>query len=100
LEKIWSLLPDEEGKQASVTGFHLKRILPPGKKTSYRYMGSLTTPPCSEGVFWNLLADPITMSPAQIAKFQAVFSGEEFPEGNARPTQALQGRQVTTDERP
>jgi len=96
LEKIWSVLPEEEGAQASVAGFNLKKILP-GKKTSYRYMGSLTTPPCSEGVFWNLLATPITMSTEQINAFREVFSGEDFPEGNARPTQPLQGRDVTTD---
>lgn len=97
LQKIWEDLPTEEGEQASVAGFHLKKILPDGPRTSYRYMGSLTTPPCSEGVFWNLLATPITMSGAQIDKFQAVFSGEEFPTGNARPIQPLLGRQVTTD---
>jgi carbonic anhydrase len=96
LEKIWSVLPEEEGAQASVAGFNLKKILP-GKKNSYRYMGSLTTPPCSEGVFWNLLATPITMSTEQIDAFRQIFSGEDFPEGNARPTQSLQGRDVTTD---
>lgn len=98
LGKIWSVLPDEVGDQASVAGFHLHKILPEVKKTSYRYMGSLTTPPCSEGVFWNLLSTPITMSGRQIDQFQAVFSGEEFPQGSARPTQPVQGRDVTTDD--
>jgi carbonic anhydrase len=97
LEKVWSVLPDEESEQATVTDFQLRAILPGGNGFSYRYPGSLTTPPCTEGVSWNLMANPITMSPAQIGKFQGVFSGEEFPQGNARPVQPLGTRKVVTD---
>jgi carbonic anhydrase len=96
LEKIWANLPEEENEQIAVTGFHPHNILP-GKKSSFRYPGSLTTPPCTEGVSWNILSTPITMSVEQIEKFQGVFSGEEFPNGNARPTQPLGDRVVTTD---
>ena len=98
LEKIWSVLPEEEGEQADVPAFHLHKLLP-HRTTTYRYMGSLTTPPCSEGIYWNLMSTPITMSPAQIAQFQAVFSGIDFPNGNARPVQPLQGREILTDEK-
>lgn len=96
LGKIWENLPDEESEQIEVTGFHPHNILP-GKKSSFRYPGSLTTPPCTEGVSWNILSTPISMSMEQIEKFQGVFSGVEFPNGNARPTQPLGDRIVTTD---
>jgi len=96
LQKIWSNLPDEEGEEIEVEGFSLHGIVP-GKKVTFRYAGSLTTPPCTEGVSWNLFATPITMSQSQIEEFQDVFSGEDFPNGNARPTQPLGNRVVTTD---
>jgi carbonic anhydrase len=63
----------------------------PGDLTSYRYAGSLTTPPCTEGVHWVLLETPIELSAAQIAALQKAY------DGNARPTQPLNGRQVTLD---
>jgi carbonic anhydrase len=96
LEKIWRNLPDEENEQIAVAEFHLHKLLP-GKLTSYRYRGSLTTPPCSEGRLWNVFATPITMSWEQIGKFIDVFSGPEFPEGNVRPIQPLNHREVITD---
>lgn len=59
--------------------------------TSYRYAGSLTTPPCTEGVHWVLLKTPVELSAAQIAALQKAY------DGNARPTQPLDGRQVSLD---
>lgn len=96
LEKIWSNLPDQENEEIEVDAFHLRKILP-GSNSSFRYGGSLTTPPCTEGVSWILFTTPVTMSGAQIEKFQDVFSGDEFPNGNARPTQPLMGRIISTD---
>jgi carbonic anhydrase len=63
----------------------------PSDLTSYRYAGSLTTPPCTEGVHWVLLKTPIALSAAQIAALQKAY------DGNARPIQPLNGRQVTRD---
>jgi carbonic anhydrase len=54
----------------------------------YRYEGSLTTPPCTEGVKWSILRRPIAMSPPQIDTFQALYRG------NNRPVQNLYGRRV------
>jgi carbonic anhydrase len=64
------------------------RLLPPAQQAT-RFEGSLTTPPCTEGVRWLVLDTPITMSPAQIAAFEDAYSG------NNRPTQPLHGRRVT-----
>lgn len=56
----------------------------------YHYGGSLTFPPCTEGVNWYVLKAGITVSAAQIARY-----GEIFP-GNVRPVQPLNGREITS----
>jgi carbonic anhydrase len=58
MERIWRVLPAKEGGMATAEKFRLKQLLPSGKLTSFRYNGSLTTPPCTEGIKWNLLAIP------------------------------------------
>ena len=63
----------------------------PSTKSSYRYDGSLTTPPCSEGVKWFVLTTPIELSEAQIAAFTAIVHG------NNRPVQPLKGRKLLVD---
>ena len=50
--------------------------------------GSLTTPPCSEGVSWQVMTTPITMSAEQIARFTVLY------ESDARPTQPLGDREL------
>ncbi|NGN95197.1 carbonic anhydrase family protein [Nocardioides sp. KC13] len=67
----------------------------PRRHTSYRYDGSLTTAPYTEGVQWVMLTDPITASPRQIDRFRAMF-----PTGNRRDVQDLNGRVVRTDRGP
>lgn len=58
---------------------------------TYRYNGSLTTPPCSEGVKWIVLTTPVEMSESQIAAFKAIIHG------NNRPVQPLNGRELLLD---
>ena len=60
----------------------------PLEKTLYRYSGSLTTPPCSEGVYWLLLKEPIEFDKNQIRTFKKLF---RF---NNRPTQPLHERDI------
>lgn len=54
----------------------------------YRYDGSLTTPPCTEGVKWSVVDKPLELSQAQIDAFTAIYSG------NNRPIQNLNDRKV------
>lgn len=99
LTKIWNQLPERKGDKITVTQFNLAALLPKSL-ASYRYAGSLTTPSCGQGVQWNVLAGPITMTPEQIGKLRKIFFGnEEFPNGNRRPVQPLEGRTVLTDMR-
>jgi carbonic anhydrase len=63
----------------------------PAKHTTYRYTGSLTTPPCTEGVNWFLMTEPVELSADQIAAFTAAY------EGNNRPVQPLNDRTVEMD---
>lgn len=91
-DPIWSNLPESKGKE-----FHLEHVtvdidrLLPARKTTYRYEGSLTTPPCTEGVAWFVLSTPVQLSAAQLGAFRAIVSG------NNRPVQPLNGRVVATD---
>jgi carbonic anhydrase len=65
----------------------LSALLP--KSLAYdSFEGSLTTPPCSEGVNWMVLKEPIALAPAQIAAFKKLIGS------NARPIQPLNGRVV------
>ncbi len=64
----------------------------PADRAVYRYMGSLTTPPCSEGVNWHVLEDPITASAGQIEAFEKLMGD------NARPVRALNNRLVVAPE--
>lgn len=64
----------------------------PQKLSYFRLMGSLTTPPCSEGVNWHVLANPIEFSAAQIQKFKQAFAM------NARPVQPDNARLIVIDD--
>ena len=56
----------------------LAQLLPADRR-AYRYPGSLTTPPCSEGVRWILLTTPMELDTAQIAAYTAVYTGTNRP---------------------
>lgn len=66
----------------------------PQTATSYRYSGSLTTPPCSESVQWIIMDHPIQLSSRQIAAFEALVPA------NNRPRQARNGRFLQLDSSP
>lgn len=89
--KIWSKMPVQKGKrELSLKGSEIASLLPEVEKF-YRFNGSLTTPPCSEGVVWIILKTPLEMSSAQIEKFRKTMGF-----ANNRPTQPLNARIVVS----
>lgn len=80
----------EKGKGTAVT-FDVNDLVP-GELDIYRYMGSLTTPPCSEGVNWHVADAPLSASAAQIAALEARLGS------SARSLQPLGGRLLVAPE--
>jgi carbonic anhydrase len=86
LAPVFAGLP-AEGKPLVLASFDAAAILP-AEHGYYQFTGSLTTPPCSDGVRWQVLKQPVELSKRQIAAFRKLYPM------NARPVQALNGRVV------
>ena len=91
IAKLVANLPAAKGDTVTVANesLDLEMHLPATEK-AFHYVGSLTTPPCSEQVQWLVLQDRITASPDQIAAFATRIGP------NNRPVQALHTREVST----
>ncbi len=63
----------------------------PAEMSTVRYAGSLTTPPCTEGVRWMVMDTPVPLAAEQLEALAAAH------EGNHRPVQVLNGREVVAD---
>jgi carbonic anhydrase len=93
LEKAWSHMPHHAGDNEKDEAVSLNAAnLLPTDRGYYSFEGSLTTPPCSEGVKWMVLKTPIEASKKQIEQFVHVVGA------NARPVQPLHDRKVRTME--
>ena len=90
LNKIIKSFPLEKNKEAKLEfdKDYLDVVMPP-KRDYYHFMGSLTTPPCSEQVNWFVLKQPQTASKEQIAAMH-----KEIGMNNNRPVQATNGRVI------
>lgn len=89
INKVWTYMPLEAGDKVRMPlgMVDLNELLPKDMRY-YQFMGSLTTPPCSEGVLWQVLKQPVTASREQIRLFSQMFPN------NARPTQPVNGRVI------
>lgn len=91
IETLWQHLPSKKEREASPKGVHIDpAALIPQNQSYFTYIGSLTTPPCSEGVRWLVLKSPRTLSKEEIATFTAHYPND------ARPIQPLNHRDVLT----
>ena len=88
-------LPAEESEAADVGVKINAADLLPVVQTTYRYSGSLTTPPCSEGVNWLLMTTPVEISTEQLTALESLFD-----HGNNRPVQPLNDRPLVEDSTP
>ena len=88
LSKVFAAMPAKAEEKAELPGGLNPADLLPAQTGYYAYIGSLTTPPCSEGVRWQVLKQPVEMSKAQIAAFRKLYPM------NARPVQPVNGRSV------
>lgn len=87
LASFWQQAPAGGGTKETGTRINPAELLP-FDVHFYAYTGSLTTPPCSEGVEWIVMKEPIAVSREQIDHFLALI-GE-----NIRPVQPLHGRLI------
>lgn len=89
LDKLWRVMPETADHEAKLTSSIDINHLIPADRTYWRFSGSLTTPPCSEGVTWLVMKHPLTLSSEQLGKFTRTMHHD-----NNRPTQPIHGRVV------
>ena len=89
INHLWTYMPLGRGDRVPFPAgsVNLTGLLPQSQ-LYYQFMGSLTTPPCTEDVLWMVLKQPVTISQDQLRLF-----AQQFP-NNARPVQPINGRVV------
>ena len=89
IESLWKSLPAAQGKEETPDGATVDaNALLPANRGYFTFAGSLTTPPCTEGVTWFVLKTPVQVSQEEIAAFAA-----KYPH-NARPLQPRNDRAI------
>jgi carbonic anhydrase len=86
IQTVWNNLPLEKGDVTAPSIVLDPNDLLPQRRDYYTYMGSLTTPPCTENVLWLVMKEPVQASPAQMALFSRLYPL------NSRPIQPASGR--------
>jgi carbonic anhydrase len=88
IQTVLNNLPLEKGEEVTgATNLDLAQLLP-ANRTYFTYMGSLTTPPCTEDVLWVVMKQPVQASADQLNLFSRIYPM------NARPIQASSGRMI------
>ena len=88
IQTLWNHMPLEKNQEVSpADAINLTSLLPENR-TYWTYMGSLTTPPCTEGVLWIVMKQPVQISSEQISIFSRLYRR------NARPVQPANGRMI------
>lgn len=88
LQTVWNNLPLERHEAVAARAPLDPSQLLPADRRYYTYMGSMTTPPCTEGVLWLVMQQPVTVSARQIDTFSRLYPM------NARPIQRAAGRMI------
>ncbi|MGH9736425.1 MAG: carbonic anhydrase [Candidatus Acidiferrales bacterium] len=89
VQKLWKYMPKVAGKDHTIPGVYVNpAALLPLNTSYYTYMGSISAPPCTEGVKWFVLKRPVEISRDQINAFAKLYPHD------VRPPQPLNGRVV------
>jgi carbonic anhydrase len=89
IQTLWNNMPLEKNAAVEPPDLAINPLnFLPTTRNYYTYMGSLTTPPCTEGVLWLVMKQPVQISPEQIAIFSRLYRN------NARPIQPAAGRLI------
>jgi carbonic anhydrase len=88
MQQVWNNLPLEKNEEMQAASAMELADLLPNDRRYFTYMGSLTTPPCSEGVKWIVMRQPVTLTKDQIDIFARMYPM------NARPIQSIAGRRI------
>jgi carbonic anhydrase len=89
IQKLWKYMPQTAGKEEEIAGVEVNPAgLVPHETSYYTYMGSVTAPPCTEGVTWFVLKTPMDISAEEIGAFARLYPHD------VRPPQPLNGRVV------
>lgn len=89
IAKLWSQMPAKVGDKAALTAKLQAAELLPKNRDYFRFNGSLTTPPCSEGVMWLVMKAPVSIAEAQVEEF-----AHTMHHPNNRPVQPANARPV------
>ena len=88
IANAWTHMPGQAGDKRNLSSAVSAEGILPGNRDYYRFNGSLTTPPCSEGVWWFVMKAPVTASKEQIEEFVKVMghpNNRPIQPANARP---------------
>lgn len=92
LATLWAHLPAESGTSQKITTMVNPGGLLPGDRGFWTYMGSLSTPPCTEGVRWFVMEQDMSVSRSQLRQFTQMFRM------NSRQLQDPHGRRIEANE--
>jgi len=89
LATLWESMPEKAETKNALKGDLNAESLLPANRDYFRFNGSLTTPPCTEGVEWLVMKNAVTASDKQVKEFEHVM---HHP--NNRPVQSANARPV------
>ncbi len=92
-DKMWTVLSKAENDAKPLAQPLILDKFLPNKREYYRFSGSLTTPPCTEGVNWIVMRQHLMISSTQLDEFKVLLNKQ----GNNRPLQPINGRVVIQD---
>jgi carbonic anhydrase len=92
LAALWPSLPQTTGATASIQDSFNPLGLLPANRNYWNYVGSITVPPCTEGVQWLFMQNPTELAQDQLETFARLYPD------NARPLQSKNGRKIESSQ--